>query len=583
MTPRDDERRRTRWMMSLRGLGGVAMPIAIAAPLLAGALLLAQACLLADVLHGVIADARTMEQVTPVILALAAILIVRAALAYAGERAASAAAERIKMRLRENLFAQMLRARPEQLAGRQTGALATALVDQVDALDGFFARFLPATIQAAILPLAFAVVVVPIDWVAGALFLVTAPLIPVFMALVGWGAEAANRAQADAFTRLSARFADRLRGVVTLKLFGRSRTEVEETRIAGEELRARTLDVLRIAFLSSAVLEFFAALGVAGVALYIGLTYLGWVDLRGSPLTLQAGLFILLMAPEIYQPLRLLSAHYHDRARAKAAVAEIEKAFGALPDPPVDAPDRPAARPVRSPAAPLILRRVTVLTPDRKRRLAGPLDLEIAPGTHVALLGESGIGKTSLLEAIAGLRACDGAVCLGEEPITQMPEQLLRDRIALIGQRPRIFAGTIADNIRLGRTACSDIDLHAAAARACVSAFADALPHGLDTPLGEEGIGLSGGEAHRVALARLYLRQPDLILLDEPTAHLDVVTESRVLDGLIDFARDRTMIAVTHSPALAARMPLVFHLVGGALLPSSDRAHIGAPALEVVA
>ncbi|MEP7239555.1 MAG: ATP-binding cassette domain-containing protein, partial [Devosia sp.] len=387
------------------------------------------------------------------------------------------------------------------------------------------------------------------------------------MALAGWGAEAASRQQAEALGRLSGHFADRLRGLTALKLFGRDAAEAEGVAEASEQLRARTMRVMRIAFLSSAILEFFAALGVAGVALYVGLTFLRLVDVRGAPLTLEAGLFCLLMAPEVYQPLRLLATHYHDRAAAKAAVGEIAAQMGELPAlARAPAASHGGARIAAGPIG-LELDEVGVATPDG-RQVIVDASLVLKPGEHVAILGESGTGKSTLLEAIAGLRSFTGSIRLNGQALGGIDMSALRVQQAVLGQRPTIFAGTIADNIRLGRRGACDTALLVAARRAAVTDFAGEMPGGLDTPLGEGGIGLSGGEGHRVALARLYLRDPGLLLLDEPTAHLDAATEERVLDGLLDFARGRSMIVVTHSPAVAARMDRCFRIAEGRLLPT---------------
>jgi ATP-binding cassette, subfamily C, bacterial CydD len=566
------DRAQTQWLMGLRRQARLWVMLAVVAPLLSGGLLLVQAFVLAQLLDAAITHGAPPQALLPAIALLAALAAGRALLGFAGDQAGIEAAETIKERLRRALFARLVGERPHWSAARPSGALAATIMDQVEALDGFFARFYPSMVQAAILPLAFAIAVLPVDWVAGLLFLVTAPAIPVFMALIGWGAEAANRAQAEAFNRLSARFADRLRGLLTLKLFGRAEAEIAAAASAGEALRLRTLRVLRIAFLSSAVLEFFAAIGVAGVALYIGLTYLGYVDLRFSPLSLQGGLFCLLLAPEVYQPLRLLAANYHDRAQAKAAAAEIAQMFGGPPvlaEPEIQpAPARPATA---MPALAVETRGLSVYTPDNLLMVVSRLDLAVAPGDRIAVFGESGAGKSTLLEALAGLREFYGEVLLGGRRLQDIDETGLRASVALIGQRPRIFHGTIAENIALGAPGCSQAELREAARLACVGDFADALPAGLDTMLGENGFGVSGGEAHRIALARLYLRRPGLILLDEPTAHLDAATEQRVLDGLGSFAQGRTLICVTHSPAVIARMDRAYRLAAGRLFRAPAR------------
>lgn len=565
---RDEARARTRWMMALRRDGGAALVVAAAIPLLSGGALVAQAALLAVLLDRAIADGAALPELWPLLAGIAGLIVLRAALGYAAERAGIAAAERIKRTLRERLFARMLAQRPDWTAERASGALTSAVVDQVESLDGFFSKFFPAMVQAAVLPVAFAVVIMPVDWIVGLLFLFTAPMIPLFMTLVGWGAQAAGERHAHALARLSGYFADRLRGLVTLKLFGRAEAEAASMRAASEALRTRTLAVLRIAFLSSAVLEFFAALGVAGVALYVGLSYLDMIDMRATPLTLQAGLFCLLMAPEVYQPLRLLAAHYHDRAGAVAAVAEIARLFGELPPRPVsesaETPLPHISRAVRVEASALRL-----ATPDGGRIVLANADLSINAGSSVALLGPSGIGKSTLLEALAGLRQTQGQIRLGGRFLAAMDETELHATVVLVGQRPRIFHGTIGENIALGCRHADDAAIRRAAERALVTRFTDRLPAGLDTLVGEGGFGLSGGEAHRVALARVYLRPRPLILLDEPTAHLDAATESAVLDELLAFAEGRTLIVATHSAAVARRMDRTLRFAGDRLLPTA--------------
>ena len=347
---RKPSRAQSQWLKRLAGSARPPLLLAGAAPLAGGVLLVIQAWLLASVLDAAIARQAPRSDLLGGILGIAALMLVRACIAWAGERAGAIAAERIKRQVRLALFERLVDKGPHWSRGQASGVLASAVVDQVEALDGFFAKYLPAMAAAAMLPVAFSVLLFPVDVIAGLVLLITAPLIPLFMALVGWGAQGASRRHLRAFARLSGFFADRLRGLSTLKLYGRAEAEAESVAAASDALRQRTLSVLRIAFLSSAVLEFFAALGVAGVAVYIGLTYLGFLDLRWSVLTLQAGMFCLLMAPEVYAPLRQFAAHYHDRAAALAAVTQIDAVFDGLPDvaPAGAAPVAPAAAPPRA-------------------------------------------------------------------------------------------------------------------------------------------------------------------------------------------------------------------------------------------
>lgn len=562
----DTDRQNGKTLSRLSRHGGLWLGIAIAAPLIGGALLVWQAWTLAEVIGLSIENGTPVATLAPAVGLVLVLLLTRAALGAIGDRAGTAAAEAIKSRLRSALFAQLLARSPRAAEQAQSGAASAAIVDQVEAIEAFFARYLPAMVGATVLPIAFGAIILPLDWLAGLLFLVTAPLIPVFMALAGWGAQIATRKQARALSLLTGRFSDRLRGLLTLKLFGRAQAETDGIVAASDELRHRTLRVLRIAFLSSAVLEFFAALGVAGVALYIGLTFIDYLHLRSSPLTLELGLFLLLMAPEVYNPLRLLAAHYHDRASAKAAIGEIEAQLGALPQAAPDLVDAPVLR--NSGAVGLALSQLTLRTPDGARVILNTTDLAVAPGEHVAILGPSGIGKSTLLEAVARLRLHEGHIALDGRPLGEWPEAELRARVTMLGQKPRIFAGSMAHNIALARPDASAAEIRRAAEYAHVAAFADALPDGLDTQLGEGGLGLSGGQAQRIALARIYLRDAGLILLDEPTAHLDAALEQAVLDDLKRYARGRTLIIATHSLAVAARMDKAWRIAGEHLLPT---------------
>jgi ATP-binding cassette subfamily C protein CydD len=559
------DRANSRKLMGLRRMGGRALIVAIAAPLVSGVMLVVYAALLAQVLGRTIEGGESLGAVMPLIGVLAAIVLVRALLALLGEQAGTIGAERIKSGLRDGLFGHLLAQRHPFGLKPASGAVGAALIDQVEGLENFFARYLPAMISASILPIAFAIILFPVDWVVGLLFIVTAPLIPLFMALAGWGAQAATDRQATALSRLSAHFADRLRGLLTLKLFGREADAVSEVHTASEALRRRTNAVLRIAFLSSAILEFFAALGVAGVALYVGLTFLGFLGINPG-LTLTAGLFALIMAPEVYAPLRQLAAHYHDRAAAKSALAEIE---AIVADPHAlaraeEAEPKPGKRQL-----PLAVDGLSVMAQDEP--VLDRLDLALGAGESLAIMGPSGIGKSTLARAIARLVPFDGEIMLGSIPLAEWSEAELRGSVALIGQKPHIFAGTIAENIALADPTASSQDIRKAAELAQVNAFADALPEGLDTLVGEGGYGLSGGQIQRIGLARLFLTDPALVILDEPTAHLDPATEAEVLDAVLAFCAGRTLILMTHSRTVAARADKVMRMAGGKLLPTPRR------------
>jgi ATP-binding cassette subfamily C protein CydD len=471
------------------------------------------------------------------------------------------------------LFEGLLRLGPEWSRQRVSGELAGTLIEQIEILDGFFVRYVPSVIAALFLPLAFGVALLPVDWIVALILLVTAPLIPVFMALVGWGAEAASRRHQLALTRLSGFFADRLRGAFTLKLFGREQAEIQTVRAASDSLSKKTMAVLRIAFVSSAVLELFAALGVASVALYVGLTYLGYLNLRATALTLPLGLFCLLLTPEVYGPLRQFAANYHDRAAARAAVGHMATVFGALPavedlmnrpigptstPPPMLTPS--IQRTQSAASAPCIVRvqGLTVRAFGREAAVLKDVSFCLAAGDKVALMGPSGAGKTTLLETLMGLRAVsDGVVDINGCNVFSRQDAEWRKKTVLIGQRAFFLPASIADNLRLANARATDQALFQALKWSCAEGFVGALPLGLATRLGVNGYGLSGGQLHRLALARLFLTNPDLVLLDEPTAHLDATMRDRLMASILRFAQGRTLIVATHDSDVAARLDRV--------------------------
>ncbi len=564
LTDHESARQISDRLMILRKDGGVLLTLALSLPLVSGGLLVAQAWLLAHVLGMIIEGGVPVSDLSAAIAGIAGLWILRAVLGQASEQAGTVGAERIKSQLRTSLLEHLLATRRKPGMAPASGAVSAAMIEQVDALEAYFARYLPALVNATVLPLAFAVVMIPLDWIVATLFLVSAPLIPIFMALAGLGAQAATDRQASAFARLSGYFSDRLRGIVTLKLFGRERAATAQVHEASEELRKRSNAVLAIAFLSSAILEFFAALGIAGVALYVGLTYLELLPFHPG-LTLSAGLFALLMAPEVYQPLRQLAAHYHDRAAAKSALGEIEAQVCDYAAPRL-LPAQPITRQTCPRASSLAVRNLGVVTTTGDTILDA-LDLNLAPAEHLALLGPSGSGKSTFVRAIAQLGPYSGNIELGETDLAAMQSYELRQRVVIVGQKPWIFRGTVADNIRFARPKAAEAKIERAAQTAGVAAFLRELPNGLDTRVGEGGYGLSGGQAQRVALARLFLTDPDLVLLDEPTAHLDADTQADVLDAIIEFCTGRSLIVVTHAAAVAARADRVLQLVGGGLMP----------------
>ena len=505
-----------------------------------GALLVVQAAAIAWLIQSIVVERVAAVHAVPVFGLLALTLLLRSLLGGLAQSAAGDVADTAKLALRGQIYRRLMERGPLWLRRQRTGELGELLLAHGDAIEGYYAGFQPVRVEVVVVPLLILAAVAYVDWVVALIFLFTAPLVPFFMMLVGWGAEAAGRAQLGELARMSGHFADRIKGLGLLRLYGRGEAELDGIEQAAEGVRVRTMKVLRIAFLSSTVLEFFASVSVAMVALYLGLSYLGMMSLHAAVPTLGTGMFCLLLAPEFYAPLRRLAAHYHDRANALAAASEVERLLAddgvaASANEVVSAPVsvEPAQR-----HAPMVRAQAITLRPQGAHHdVLTDFSLDIAEGQRLALVGPSGSGKSTLLEALAGwLPAREGRVVLREGT-----------RIGYAGQRPYLFHGSIADNLRLADPAVSDARLQAVAEVAQVMRFAQHLPQGLDTVIGERGFGLSGGEARRIGLARLLLRDPDLFLLDEPTAFLDPQTERDLLQALASHTRGRTVLMATHS------------------------------------
>ncbi|WP_435012103.1 thiol reductant ABC exporter subunit CydD [Xanthomonas arboricola] len=548
-------RQRGQWLDALAAPATRARRLAGVAVAVSGVLLLAQAAAIAWLLQAVLVQHLALAQLRDVGAGLVCALVGRALLNAWAQSLTGEVADVARRELRARIARRLVQHGPVWLRRQRSGELGELSLAHTDALEGYFVGYQLARTEMLLVPPLILVAVFSVDWVVGLVLLLTAPLIPFFMMLVGWGAEAAGRDQLSELARMGGHFADRLKGLGLLRVYGRGEAELSGIAAAAEGVRARSLKVLRIAFLSSTVLEFFASVSVAIVALYFGLTYLGMLDLHGLP-TLGAGMFCLLLAPEFFAPLRRLAAHYHDRANALAAVAEAERllegfapASAALP---VTVPVLRALEPAQAHAPLLQARDLALRPPGAPHTVVAHFSLTLQPGQRVAVIGASGSGKSTLLEGLAGWLAPEaGSVVL--RPGT---------RIGYATQRPYLFHGSIADNLRLADPQAGAARLHAVADAAQVLRFAAQLPAGLDTQIGERGFGLSGGEARRVALARLLLREPDLLLLDEPTAFLDPDTEAELLRTLGVFARGRAVVLATHSAAVMRWADTVIDLRG---------------------
>lgn len=449
---------------------------------------------------------------------------------------------------------------PLDIARPASGQAASILAEQAEAVLPYLVRYRAARWRASVVPLVILLVVAWFSWVAALVLLVAAPLIPIFMALVGWRAQAASAAQMVEMGSMNGFLLDRLRGLATLRALDAVEQTALRLRASAQSLRQRTMAVLRIAFLSSAVLELFSALGVAMVAAYIGFHLLGTFTFGswGRPLGLGEGLFVLLLAPAFFEPLRELSAVWHDRAAGEAALQGLHQ-LSQTGRPFMGAQPTALARVAPNAGAPAI--RISGLDfghPGEEAVFAN-YQLQVCAGEHVALMGPSGCGKTALLSLLAGLvQAQRGDISIGGVLLTERSAAALRQRMGWMGQKPHVFAGSVQANVVLGRTPVQPVQVAAAMQFASLDQVAQAHP---GVALGEGGSGLSGGEAVRLALARLVLHvDADLLLVDEPTAHLDSETAQRVIDALVRLAHGKTLLVATHDPQLAACMQRVVRL-----------------------
>jgi ATP-binding cassette, subfamily C, bacterial CydD len=539
--------RRTRAVRPLLALDA-ALGIATVAPVVL------QASLLAAIVAGAAGGAAY------VLLALA--FAARGALGWGMEVAGRRAAASVLSELRGALVERRLTAHPTAVDGTEAGEIAAAAVQGVDALEGYFARYLPQLVLAVVVPLAVLVWVATLDLASAGVMLLTLPLVPVFMWLIGRFTEQRTRERWSALRGLSTHFLDVIRGLPTLRAFNRAGDQTAVIAEVGERYRRATMETLRVAFLSGSVLELAATLGVALVAVTVG------VRLVGGGLGLQVGLTVLVLAPELYAPLRRLGAEYHASADGLAVAGRM---LDLLDAPAAARPD--GTRRAPSPAvAPVRLESVSFAYPARPALVLDELDLELHPGETVALVGESGAGKSTVAALLLGLlEPTAGRVTAGGVDLAGCRRDTWREQVAWVPQQPALLRATVAANIRLGRAAATERDVRHAAALAGADGFVRALPAGYDTLVGDGGRPLSPGERRRIALARAFLRDAALVVLDEPTADLDPASVQGVARAIERLGAGRTLLLIAHRPELVARADRLVVLEGGAALATPAR------------
>jgi ATP-binding cassette, subfamily C, bacterial CydD len=522
-----------RYSAAARGYLAVTVVLGLAAT----ALILLQASLLAHVLAA--ATGTGTAALAGTLGVLLAVLLARAATSYGGEAAALRAAATVKSQLRRRLAGHALRLGPSWLARHRPGEVTTLATRGLDGLDAYFARFLPQLVLACLVPFAVLIRVGLADWISGVVIGVTLPLIPVFAILVGWHTKASTQRQWRLLARLGGHFLDVVEGLPTLKLFGRGQPQAEVIGTVTDEYRKTTMSCLRVAFLSGFVLELAAALATALVAVEVGLRLLA------GQLSYQTALLVLLLTPEAYLPLRAVGTQFHASTEGAAAAGDVFEILD-TPEPATPAERGPARRPVSLHTDTIRLNGVTLAYPGRDHPALAGVTMTIRPGDHITLNGPSGAGKSSLLALLLRLaEPTAGRIEIGGADLASVPLGPWRGQISWVPQNPYLFAASVADNIALGHPSARREAIARAAQAAGAAEFVGNLPHGYDTAVGERGLRLSSGQRQQIALARAFLRDAPLLLLDEPTAHLDAATASQ-LDTALTLMAGRTVIRVAH-------------------------------------
>ncbi|MEI6896489.1 MAG: cysteine/glutathione ABC transporter permease/ATP-binding protein CydD [Psychromonas sp.] len=564
------EKQLTTWLKQQKKSCGFFLNLTVLFGLLTGFSLMLQAYLLSTILHGIIITGLPKSALSNEFIYLLVLIPIRALLAFARERTSFEAGQRLRQQIRKAVLDKLCELGPAYIKGKPAGSWASIVLEQIEDLQDFYARYLPQMLLAGFIPLSILIVVFPLNWAAGIILFATAPLIPLFMILVGKGAAEANRKNFSALAQLSGHFMDRLKGLKTLKLFNRGDAEIKEIESASESFRQRTMSVLRLAFLSSAVLEFFAAISIAVLAIYFGFSFLGELNFGGygKSMTLFSGLFILMLAPEFYQPLRDMGTHYHAKAQAIGA-AEALKALldyqvtGQKSDHQEDqeinwkAPIKIQANQLRVYSHDGIV-------------LVGPISFSLKKGEQFALVGPSGSGKSSLLNALLGFLPYQGSLLINGVELNQIDKSQWRKQLAWLGQEPQLFHGSIMDNVTMGNENISIQEVEDCLQKATIWDFVKQQPLGVNHAIAEQMAGLSVGQAQRIALARALAQDAQLFLLDEPTASLDQHSEQAIFSTLREATAQSASLMITHRLDSLQQMHKILVLDNGLLVQQGD-------------
>lgn len=558
------------WLKKQRIYGNFWFRLSLLIGMVGALLIVYQAWLLATLLQGLIVDHLSRDALLPQFILLLSCFVLRGVLLWLRELAGFASGRAIREKLRRDILDKLTKAGPAVIQGQAVGSWTTLLLEQIDNLQDYYARYLPQTLLAALIPCLILAVLFPVNWVAALILLLTAPLIPLFMALAGMGAADANRRNFQALARLGGYFLDRLQGMETLRLFNQADAETDRIRTASASFRQRTMEVLRLAFLSSAVLEFFAAVSVAVVAVYFGFSYLGELNFGhyGTGITLFAGFLSLILAPEFFQPLRELGTFYHAKAQATGAADALEKFLTAE-----------LLQASSGTLTPNVEQGMTLTAADLRImthegiELVGPLNFTLSAGKRVALIGRSGAGKTSLLNVLAGYLPYQGSLKINDTELRDILPSWWQQQLAWVGQNPHLPAQTVRENI-VAHGEGDPLRLQQVCELAGVDEFLARLPEGLESAVGEQAAALSVGQAQRIAVARALYKPCRLLLLDEPDASLDGPAGEHVNRALLAASFNQTTLFITHRLDRLAEWDEVWLLQAGEIVQQGSKAQL---------
>lgn len=559
-----------RWLKKQRIYGNVWFRVSLVLGVFGALLILCQAWLLAALLQSLIVDNLSREALLPQFILLFACFVLRGVLFWLREKAGFASGCAIRKKLREKVLNRLAEAGPAVIRGKPAGSWATLVLEQIEDMQDYYARYLPQMLLAVVVPCFVLGLLFFVNWAAALILLVTAPLIPLFMALAGMGAAEASRRNFQALARLSGYFLDRLKGMETLRLFAQAEAENGRIQAASASFRQRTMEVLRLAFLSSAVLEFFASVSIAVVAVYFGFFYLGKLDFGhyGSGVTLFAGFLSLILAPEFFQPLRELGTFYHAKAQAAGAADALEKFL---------ATDNFQAQ--TGTLAPDVSEGIAITADDllivthTGTPLAGPMSFRLNPGQRVALIGQSGAGKSSLLNVLSGYLPYQGSLKVNGIELRDMAPSWWQQQIAWVGQNPHLPAETLRENI-VSDEGYDAFRLQQVCASAGVDEFLSRLPQGMESVISEQAANLSVGQAQRIAVARALYKPCGLLLLDEPGASLNYSGEQQVNRALLAASFRQTTLFITHRLDWLDRWDEIWLMHEGKLIQQGDKAQL---------